>query len=333
MLVLVTGATGLVGEAICKKLIENSIKVKALVRPNSNTRALKNSCPTIEFVDGDINDIFSIENAIKEVDFVIHAAGLVSFAPKDKEKLEKVNVEGTENIVNTCLYTQVKKIIFISSIAALGRPSSVPEDTLTAEIDENQKWEDSDLNSNYAVSKYKAECEVWRGVAEGLPAVVFNPTIILGEGDWNKSSTQLFKYVWDENKFSTSGFLNYVDVEDVAEAVYLSLMSDIQNERFLLNSGTISFNDFFDKVAKVLNKKAPSIVLKPWMISILWRIEAIRSFFTGSTPLITKETAKTSKNKYVYPNTKVKNQLGLEFKTLDETLARVAAFLVNKYNK
>lgn len=327
--ILITGASGLLGSAIAQKLIDDGNEVFALCRPNSDLSLLERIKTKLIFLEGDILDIYALENALNHnIDYVIHAAAVVSFAPKDRNKMFKTNVEGTANLVNMCLEKKIKKLCYVSSIAAIGKPN-----TGNTDIDENQKWEDSPLNSNYAKSKFQAELEVWRGQAEGLDVVVVNPSIILGEGDWTKSSTKLFKYVYDSHKYYTKGNINFVDRKDVVEIICQLTKSDIKNERFILNGGTISYKDFFDKIAKQFGKKAPNYTLNSFFIGFLWRFEAVRAFLTGGSPLITKETAINSSTKFAYNSIKVQKTLNVNFTPIDETIERVCKYLHEKYSK
>ncbi len=327
--ILITGASGLLGSAIAHQLVEEGDVVFALCRPNSDLSLLESVKSNLTILEGDILDVYSIEETLNHgIDYVIHAAAIVSFAPKDRNQMFKTNVEGTANLVNVCLNKKIKKLCFISSIAAIGRPNN--GDTI---VDENQKWEDSPLNSNYAKSKFQAELEVWRGQAEGLDVVVVNPSIILGEGDWYKSSTKLFKYVFDSHKYYTKGDINFVDRKDVVEIVCKLTKSEIKNEKFILNGGTISYHDFFAKIAQQFNKKAPKRVLSDVLVGVLWRLEAIRAFLTGASPLITRETAINSSTKFAYKSIKVQKTLQMNFTSIDETVERVCKYLVEKYSK
>lgn len=326
--ILITGANGLVGSRTARRFAEANFEVLALCRSGSDLSLLEEISSKITIIKGDILDIASLGKIIENnIDFVVHTAAVVSYSPKDRDNMYKVNVEGTANVVNICLDKQIKKLCYVSSIAALGKPNASTEHTLGGIIDENQKWEDSPLNSHYAKSKYQGELEVWRGQAEGLNTVIVNPSVILGEGDWNKSSTQLFKYVYDEHKFYTEGNLNYVDVKDVVEAIFQLTVSEIQNERFILSADAVTYREFFLKVAKTFNKNPPTKSISPVLIEFLWRLEAIRSFFTNKSPLITKETAKNSRTKFAYKNEKIRQALGFEFTNFEETILRVCTFL------
>lgn len=328
MNVFLTGITGLLGSEIANQFLEKGYKIKALVRDPAK---VVNHHPGISYVQGDILDVVSLAEQIRGADYVVHAAAVVSFAPRDRNEMYKTNVEGTANVVNACLTSSVKKLCYVSSIAAFGRPSLKEMKKVDqVEIDENQKWVNSETNSHYAITKYQGECEVWRGAAEGLRAVIVNPSIILGGGDWNQSSTKLFKYVYDEKPFYPEGFLNYVDVKDVASAVVQLTESPVTEERFCVSAGMVSYKEFFDKIADRFGKKRPWFKVSVGLMGALWRLEALKSALTGGAPLITKETAKTAQLKILQKNGKIRETLGFEFRTLDETLGRVCTFLSEK---
>lgn len=329
--ILITGITGLVGSFTARRFLKEGFNVVGLKRINSDLSLLKDIENQIVWHEGDILDILALEKVIENVNYVVHAAAIVSFAPKDRNKMFKTNVEGTINVVNLCLEKKIKKLCFVSSVAALGR--KIPNENIAnhvVKIDEKATWEDNPLNSNYAKSKYLAEMEVWRGQSEGLNSVIVNPSIILGEADWNKSSTQLLKFVYDEHKFYPAGNLNYVDVEDVVTCIYQLIISDISDERFILSAGQITYKEFFEKVAPRFHKKAPSTLLNKSLTRIVWRLEAIRSFFTRNAPLITKETALSSSHSFDYQNNKIKNALHISFRNLDESLDRICGNLLKK---
>lgn len=326
MQVFLTGITGLLGGEVANQILDKGYKVKALVR---NPAKIKFQHPLLEYVEGDILDVTALSQQMKGADFVIHTAAVVSFAPKDRKAMYHTNVEGTANMVNTALEVGIKKFCHVSSIAAFGRPPlNEMKKVDLVRINEDQKWLASETNSHYAISKYMGECEVWRGAAEGLPMVIVNPSIILGEGEWNLSSTQLFKYVYDERPFYPEGYMNYVDVKDVSRALIQLMESDIHSERYCLSGGMISYKDFFDKIADRFGKKKTSIKVTPGMMGAIWRVEALKSMLTGKAPLITKETAKTSQLKIFQENNKIRKALNFEFNSLDNTLNRVCSYLV-----
>ena len=328
MKVLVTGATGLLGSRIARQLLDLGHSVSVLHRPSSDRSLLEDVARKVQWVEGDILDIVGLEAIFSEIDYVVHAAAMVSFIPRERRMMRQVNVEGTANVVNACLLAGVKKLCYISSVAALGRPETLQKSApRPIEISEEQRWTDSTSNSEYSVTKYNAELEVWRGIAEGLNAVILNPSVILGEGDWLKSSTRLFKYVYDEKPFYTEGLLNYVDVADVSEAACRLLLSDISGERFIVSGGTVPYRKFFEDAAAAMHKKAPKWRVNTLLAECVWRFEAIRSFLTGSSPLLTRETARAAQHHFRFDGRKLTEKTGIAYRPLQETLTRIGKSL------
>ena len=311
----ITGATGFIGSFIVRKFLENGYKIRALTRKNGHFGLLSDISDKIEWLIGDVLDIPSLEMAIKEGDIVVHAAAIVSFDKNEQEKMLQVNIEGTKNIVNVCLEIPVKKLVFISSVASLGRTKNQQI------INENAKWDNEGEDSVYARSKYLAEMEVWRGIAEGLFAVMLNPSVVLGVGDWDVSSSQIFKYIYQKKPFYTKGKVNFVDVRDVADASFLLAENEILEQRFICNAGNIHYKALFEKIAERFSVKAPSIFLSGFLSEIFWRLAWIGTIFSKKTPLITKETARMAQQSYFYENDKIKKILSFNFRTLDDTLA------------
>ena len=314
-MVFVTGGTGLIGNFLILHLLEKGVFIKALYRQDIPVQ-FRNS-DQIEWIKGDILDAALLREIIQQVDIVYHCAGLVSYAPQDAEILKIVNIDGTANVVNACLSNSRVLLCHVSSIAAIG--STKEQKRLSEEF----KWDAADKHSLYASSKYLGELEVWRGMAEGLQAVIVNPSVVLGPADnWHRSSAQLFKYVADEQLFYTEGSANFIDVRDVA-AIMVCLMErpDMAGERYILNAESMSYKDFFDQVASCLNKKAPSWRVPGLLAEIVWRLEHLRSFITRKRPLITKDTARIAKKRHVYNNEKIRKALDINFRSLPETIA------------
>lgn len=325
-MILVTGGTGLLGIQLLFDLAERGYKVRAIKRKSSSVAILEKIfriksneadklLPLIEWVEGDVQDYFSLESAMHGVDQVYHCAAMVSFDPRDKERMIKINVNGTANVVNAALEAGARKLCFVSSVAALGRSDE------NVMIDENAEWIDSVENSAYAVSKYAAEREVWRGVAEGLQAVVVNPSIIIGPGDPEKSSAKLIATARKGFPFYTTGINAFVDVRDVSRIMIGLMESNVVNERFILNTGNYSYQHILGLLAKEFGKKTPGIAVKSWMFGLLWRAEKIRSLITGSSPLITRETARTSSKRYFYSNEKIRKALDYRFITIEDCIS------------
>ncbi len=323
--VFITGATGFVGSHIARRYLADGYTVSALYRPANGYGLLVDVAERINWREGDVLDIPSLEAAIVPNSDVIHAAAIVSFFPKDRDRMEHINVEGTANIVNVCLKVGVRKLGYISSVAAIGRPvdkTGKPDEPMV--LDEEQKWEESPNNSGYAITKYQAELEVWRGVAEGLNAVMVSPSVVLGVGDWSRSSLQLIKYVYDEKPFYPAGLVNYVDVLDVADVLARLMQAHVTAERYILNGGTIPYRSLLEQIANALHKRPPGIRVAPALTRLLWPLEAMRAWITGKNPLITRETARSSGAQYQYNGHKIEQVLDFQYRTLNDTLGRVS---------
>lgn len=313
-MIAVTGANGLAGSYIVRKLHALNIPFVALKRKGNDTSFLYDINDQILWREADITDPVSLLEALEGVTGVIHAAAYVSFNPKKRSTVFEINTLGTQNIVNACLSLKINRLLHISSVAALGRQKG---QTI---LNEENKWASGIVASNYAESKYKAELEVFRGQEEGLSTIIINPSVILGFSNWNKSSAQLFQYSWKQKPFYIDGSLNYVDVRDVAEIVIQLFQSSIENQRFIVSAGTISYLEFFTKTAKAFQKKAPTIKVNATLAKFLARVEAIRTRVTGSEPLITIETARLADAFFTYDNQKLRKALNYQFQSIDSTI-------------
>ncbi len=321
--VLVTGSAGLVGNELVNQLLDKGFRVKAIY----NSTKLSISHPDLETVQCDILDVVRLEEIMEGITQVYHCAAIVSFDPKDKYRVLKMNVEGTTNVVNACIDASVKKLVHVSSVAALGRIRN--GQTVT----EKMNWTPETSNSVYGKSKYFGELEVWRGLAEGLKTVIVNPSIILGADNWETGSTALFKTVYNEFKWYAEGVSGFVDVRDVANAMILLMNSDISGQRYILNSECISYKELFFSIAKCFGKKPPPKKVTPFLAEIAWRIEALKTLVSGKKHLLTKETARTAQSKIYYDNSKILKALpGFEFIQIKDTIERTCKILKEKYN-
>jgi nucleoside-diphosphate-sugar epimerase len=321
-MILVTGGNGLLGSRLAADLVKGRNRVRMLLRPGADlsfTKRLfeKESLPfgAVEMAEGDVLDVFSLTDALKGITHVYHCAAMVSFDSRDHRTMMKVNAEGTANVVNMCLDAGVSGLCHVSSVAAIGRTA---EETI---ITEQNQWKTDSSNSMYSISKFAAEREVWRGSVEGLECVIVNPSIIIGPGPWNRSSAGLFRKVWEGLSFYTEGVNSFVDVRDVSKAMIMLMKSDIRNERFILASENISYRQAFDAIADALGKKRPSFKAGRLLSEVAWRAESIRARLGGSSPLITRETARTAHAKYFYSSEKIKKALGIEFIPVLDSIA------------
>ena len=335
-MILVTGGTGLVGSHLLLELTEKYDRVSAIYRPLSDIShvldifALYLEDPEkqynkIKWVPGDTTDIHSLLEAFKRVDYVYHAAANVSFTPGSRSSLMFNNLEGTANVVNACLESKVKKLCYVSSTAALGDAPAGEE------ITEDLHWTRSKKRSVYSRSKFKSEMEVWRGIAEGLDAVIVNPSIIIGPGDWRRSSSYLFSAVWKGMKFYTEGITGYVDIRDVVRAMVDLMESGHKGERFAVTSENLSYRQVLEKIAGSLGKKPPSIYATPLMISLAWRLDWLTNILTGKPRKITRDTAKSSSRKAVFSNRKIREATGMEFIPIDQSIQETASIFLKSH--
>ncbi|HTG65919.1 MAG TPA: NAD-dependent epimerase/dehydratase family protein [Flavobacterium sp.] len=316
-MILVTGGTGLVGAHLLLHLLENGENVRAIYRKKRNIQKTKSLFQhydksslfdAIEWVHADILDIPSLEHAFINITKVYHCAALISFDPKDENLLRKINIEGTANIVNFCLAKGVQKLCYVSSIAALG--DLAPHETIKTEETE---WNPEKHHSDYAISKYGAEMEIWRGQQEGLNVIIVNPGVIIGPGFEDQGSGQLIKKIADGMLFYTSGSTGFVAVDDVVRIMYQLTQSTICNERFILIAENIVFKELFDTIADSLKVKRPSIEAKPFLIELTWRLNWILSLFYRNRNNISKDTLRSSISRNEYSNNKIETALNTSF--------------------
>lgn len=325
-MILVTGGTGLVGSHLLFDLLSKGEKLRVLKRKSSNIELVRTTFSyytenanelfdKIEWFNGDMLDPFSLEDALKGIEDVYHCAALVSFKKGDHKSMQDINVEGTRNLVNACLEADIRKFCMISSIAALGSPEE-DEDT----VNEKTAWSPEEKRSGYSVSKFNSELEVWRGIEEGLHAVIVNPSIIFGPGQWNKGSSLFFSTVAKGLKYYTKGITGYVDVRDVSRAMVSLMKSDIENERFILNGDNCSFEFIFKTIAKHLGIEGPTKYASKKMTGIAWRLIYLKKIFLFKQLGFTKENARSSHNIKYYSNRKINEALNFQFIPIEKSI-------------
>ncbi|HEY5367403.1 MAG TPA: NAD-dependent epimerase/dehydratase family protein [Hanamia sp.] len=321
--ILVTGGSGLVGKELIRQLLDEGESVRATY----HSTPISISHPNLELTQCDILDVIALEDCMRGIKHVYHSAASVSFDPKDKMKILKMNIEGTTNIVNACIDASVEKLVHVSSGAALGRIRE--GETVTEEMN----WSEETNNSNYGESKYLSELEVWRGIGEGLQAVIVNPTLILGGDNWDSSSSAIFKKAYEEFEWYTDGVTGVVDVGDVARAMTLLMNSEISGQRFILNGENLPYREIFTRIAECFNKRPPYKKVTPLIAEVIWRAEALRAKFTGKKPLLTKETVRTAQAKVYFDNGKILNALPrFQFTKISDTIEHTCSKLKEKYS-
>jgi dihydroflavonol-4-reductase len=329
-MVLITGGTGFLGSYIIKELIEKNYSVRAIRRSASKPPFYISPAilEKVEWVEADILDTVSLEEVMEGVEAVIHSAAMISFHKNDKARLYQVNVQGTANVVNTALEKNISRLVHISSVAALGRSE------ISSHINEEKKWQENKINTHYAVSKYRAELEVWRAMGEGLNAVIMNPSTVLGYGDWNTSSCRIFKTIYDGFSWYSTGINGFVDIEDAARIAVLLMESNLSEERFIVNADNWSFQQLFNTIADGFGKKHPHRKATPFLGSIAWRMEKVKSLFSGNRPLLTKESARVAQNQAFFSNDKLLAALpGFSFTHLQESINKACKKYLKTINQ
>ncbi len=332
-MILVTGGTGLVGAHLLFELTSSGQQVKALRREQSNmawvkkifsyyTDQVDELFARIEWVEGDILDYLSLEEALRGVSAIFHCAAMVSFHGDDNDMMLNNNVKGTGNLIDAAIQNGVNRFCHVSSISALGKTQD------GSEINEETYWTPSKRKSGYSLSKFFSEMEVWRGIEEGLDAVIVNPSIIMGPGNWEIGSPKLFQSIWKGLKYYTKGISGFVDVRDVVKAMIM-LMDDrqfeqVKSQRFILNAGNLSYQDFFNQIADALHKPRPRSFASDIKLHIAWRMTKAASFFTGKRPLITRDTVSGSNLKNLYSGEKITCTTGFQYRSLDTSITDIA---------
>ena len=332
-MILVTGGTGLVGSHLLYYLTQKHNCVRATYRSEKKIETVKHvfsyyskdvesQFSKIEWIEATLNDIPKLTDAFKDITHVYHCAALVSFDPNDYYSLRKVNIEGTANIVNLCISNNIKKLCYVSSVAAIG------DGSIKKELTEDTPWNPEADHSVYAITKYGAELEVWRGCQEGLNTVIVNPGIIIGPGYWNSSSGRLFKKVYSGIKYYTDSVSGYVDIDDVVKPMITLMESTIKNERYILVGENLSIKSFLENLASALKVKPPKKEASKLMLDIAWRLDWLSYFFTRKYRKITKQNVDSLTSHSYYSNKKIKTDLEYTFKAITASVLKVSQFFL-----
>lgn len=328
----------MVGSHLVLHLLENGEQVSAIYRSERSIAKAKSLFglyhkesffDKINWIQADINDIPSLEIAFQDIDYVYHCAAFISFEPTDEEKIRKVNIEGTANIVNFCLAKNVKKLCYVSSIAALGdlpKPNVQDGAPILNSINEETDWNPEKPHSDYAISKYGAEMEVWRGQQEGLEVVVLNPGVIFGPGFWEEGSGKIFSIVAKEDKYYTRGSSGFIAVADVVRIMYLLMKSTVKGERYVLVAENIIFQDLVNMIAESLKVEKPNTYAKKWMTEIAWRLDWFHASIFFSKRKLSKAVARSLHTTDVYSNEKIKKELGYGFASISSCIEETARY-------
>ena len=327
-MILVTGGTGLVGAHLLYHLIKNDEKIRAIYRSEKRIEKVKEVfsfytdddtlISKIEWFKADVTDVPSMIPAFVGIKNVYHCAAFVSFNPKDYREMRKVNIHGTAIIANLSIDAKIDKICFVGSIASIG--SSLDGSLITEECE----WNSQENNSDYSITKFGSEMEIWRASQEGVEVVIVNPGVILGSGFWGQGSSKLFTQVYNGFKYFTEGITGFVGVKDVVKSMILLMNSNIKNERFILVSENKSFKEIFFSMAISMGKKPPSIKIKSWHMSVFWRVSWLLSKLTGKEPLLSKSSAKSAHSISRYSSRKIEKSLNFQFQEIDAVIKSVS---------
>jgi len=335
-MILVTGGTGLIGSHLLHVLVQQGGKVRALRRKESNLDEVRKIFSyyspnanelfrKIEWVEGDMMDVSSLEDAMEGITHIYHCAAIVSLNPKHGKKMIRNNVTGTANMVNAAIVKKILKFCHVSSVAGLG----ILKDG--KEITEETHWNEQTNFSAYAISKYLSENEVWRASQEGLNVVIVNPSVVIGPGNWRRSSGDIFIGANKGLRWYTSGGIGYVDVRDVVKSMTNLMESDINNERFIVSSENHSYKTFFGLVNASIKKPLPNKKAGKLILEIVWRFDKLRSMLTGSRHVLTKEIAKYSQINLSYSNLKIKKILQFDFIPVEQSIKDTSIHFIADY--
>ena len=328
-MILVTGGTGLVGSHLIYQLtLENNV-IRATHRADSDIERVKllfkfyskdynQLFKKIEWIEADLNNLSQLQDAFKDISFVYHCAAYISFDPSSYETLRRVNIRGTANIVNLCIKNKIKKLCHVSSVATLGYNIK--------EIDENNYWDGNKHKSAYAISKYGAEMEVWRGVQEGVKSVIINPGVIIGPGFSKSAFGTIIKMVTNKKRFHTCGKTGYVDVRDISNIMIRLMNSKIENERYILVNKNLSYKKVIDMVSSNLGLKNKSTFVSKSKLKIALVFDLVSSKFFNKDRKLSKALCKTLTRNFNYSSKKIKKSLNFEFTSILETFEKSCQF-------
>lgn len=324
-MILVTGGTGLIGSHLIYTLLKQGRKVRALKRSTSDVSIVsrlinyydKESVgldKNINWVEGDVDNYHSVYDAMKGAEEVYHCAATVSFSKSMQKRMLEVNVQGTANVVDASLELNVKKFCHVSSVASLG---TAVEGEM---VDEKVIFGKSKGKSGYAISKFRSEMEVWRGIDLGLNAVIINPSVVIGPGNWNSGSGMILKTIAKGFPFYTLGVTGYVDVRDVVDSMIKGMENETWGKRFIVNGENISHKKVFSYIAQTIGRKEPYIRVYPWMSNFAWRASVLISFITQRTPSLTRDTARSAHTETYYSAKLAENELNIKFTSIADAV-------------
>lgn len=321
--VLVTGSTGFVGSVLTRQLVSEGADVRIFRRETSSLNLLGDIADDVEHAVGDVTHARSLHEAMDGVNRVYHVAGKVSFDPREQEALRRINADGTANVVNAALEAGIDRLVHTSSIAALGRPA-----TQEASIDETTPWEGGTHRSAYARSKRRAEMEVHRGIAEGLDAVIVNPSVIFGVGGPETNTRRIVDAVRSGWMIAAPpGGTNVVDVRDVAAGHRAAMATGESGRRYILGGDNRSWTSIIGTLATAFGQTPPQYTIPRFLLKTGAVVSEAVSMLTRSRPFLSRSTARTASRTYHFNNARAREELGCTFRSFEDTAARIARAL------
>lgn len=330
---LVTGATGLLGTHLLMELLSRGEQVRALVRPGSSRSSVAdvfdfcgNSLySSIQWVEGDVLDTDSLEEAMTGCTHVFHCAAIVSYHPAERAEMYQVNTEGTANVVNVALLLGNIKIGFVSSIAAIGKAKN------NEQVDEEAEWVENEMTTHYAITKQLSEMEFWRGIHEGLQGVAFNCGFIIGPGSFERSSPSMFRKINDGMRFYPPGGTGFIAVTDAAKCIVELTLGPITDERYLLVTENLSMKEVFQEVARALGKRVPDREAGKRILQLAQVAEWLKEKLTGKQALVTKETVKNASLRFYYDDAKLKKVMHFNPTPISAAIQQTARYFHSKH--
>ena len=313
--VFITGATGFFGSYLVRHLLEQGYtRIRALRRAGSSDCLLGDAAHSLEWVEGDLLDQFALEDALDGIRQVYHCAGIAPFTPHDTHTMMTVNVEGTANLINAALYQQVEKLLHVSSTATLGRIRN------GSTLDESSKWQRSRFNTSFALSKFKAEQEAWRGVAEGLNVAIINPALMLGSGKWDSGPCQFFKLAHKGFPFFPQGATGFVDVRDAARFAHQFMESDASAQRYILCAENRTYHWLLTQISSALGQPPPKYPANLLLRSAGWRLAKLKALFNGKSPILTRETAQLTAWRFSFDGGRATEDFDFQYLPINQTI-------------
>lgn len=321
--VAVTGAAGFIGSAVVRKLLARGRKVRALIEPNTPTAALDDLRSQLEMTPVDICDLAALREALRGCDTLYHLAAIYKTWTPDPTLIYRVNIEGTTNVLLAAQEARLARVVYTSSIAAIGlRADGAPSD-------ESTEFNLYDIANEYILTKHLSEKIALRFAQAGLPLVVVNPGFPFGERDLAPTPTGkiILSLLRGQTPGYTLGGFCAIDVEDVAEGHLLAEEKGRVGERYILAHHNISWRDFFALVASVAGVRAPMIPVPTVVASAIagvWEWYADR--ISHQEPIATQRSVLYSTRQVYFDSARARQELGVPVTPLRDSIERAIQY-------